>query len=53
VASKPEDQPHAQADLAALAYASEPAMPCPNPAGNAMPATGGDGEGAVPHARRG
>ncbi len=50
--SKAEEQSHAQADPAALAYAPEPAMPCPNSARAAVPAAGGDGAEAVPDARR-
>jgi hypothetical protein len=52
VASKPEEQSHAQGDPASLAYAPDTPLPCPNPAGDAVPAAGGDGEGAVPDARR-
>jgi hypothetical protein len=52
-ASKPEERSHAQADPAALAYAPEPAMPCPDPVRDAVPAAGGDGAEAVSHARRG
>jgi hypothetical protein len=49
---KPEDQSHAQSDTARLAHAPEPAMPCPNPARDAMPAAGGEREGPLPDARR-
>ena len=51
-ASKPEEQSHAQSDTARLAHAPEPAMPCPNPARDAMPAAGGEREGPLPDARR-
>jgi hypothetical protein len=51
-ASKPEDQSHAQADPTALAYAPDTPLRCPDPAGDAVPAAGDDGEGAVPDARR-
>ena len=47
-ALKPEDRSHAQA----VAYASEPPMPCPDATRDAVPAAGGDGAEAVPHARR-
>jgi hypothetical protein len=51
-ASKPEEQSHAQADPAPLAYVPEPAMRCPDPAGDAVPAAGSGGESSVPDARR-
>jgi hypothetical protein len=50
-ALKPEDQSHAQGDSASLAYAPDPPLSCPNPAGDAVSAAGGDGEGAVSDAR--
>jgi hypothetical protein len=50
--SKPEERSHAQADTACLAHAPESSMPCPDATRNAVPAAGGDGEGAVPDARR-
>jgi hypothetical protein len=50
--SKSEEQSHAQADPAPLAYAPEPAMRCPDPAGDAVPAAGSGGESSVPDARR-
>jgi hypothetical protein len=52
-ASKPEERAYAQAGPTAIAHAPDTPMPCPNPARDAVPAAGGDGEGAVPHARRG
>jgi len=48
-APKAEEQPHEQQ----LGYASEPAMPCPEPARNAMPVTGCDGSGSLSASRRG
>jgi hypothetical protein len=51
-ASKPKERSHAQANTACFAHAPEPAMPCPDPAGDAMPAAGGEREGALPDARR-
>ena len=42
-ASKPEDQPHGQL----LAHAPEPAMRCPEPARDALPVAGGEGEDAL------
>jgi hypothetical protein len=53
VASKQEERSHAQADTACLAHAPEPAMPCPDPAGDALPAADSEREGALPDARRG
>jgi hypothetical protein len=47
-ASKPEDRSHEQR----LGHAPEPAMLCPDPARDAMPAAGSEREGAVPNARR-
>jgi hypothetical protein len=52
VAPKPEEQSHALADTACLAYAPEPAMPCPDPAGDAVPVAGGEREAPLPDARR-
>ena len=52
VVSKPEERAHAQADLACLAYAPEPTMPCPDPARDAMPAASGKREDPLPDARR-
>jgi hypothetical protein len=52
VAPKAEERAHAQSDTACLAHAPEPAMPCPDPARDAMPAAGGEREGPLPDARR-
>jgi hypothetical protein len=52
-APKPEERAHAQADPASLAHAPEPPMLCPDATGDAMPAAGGEREGAMPNARRG
>jgi hypothetical protein len=51
-APKPEKQSYAQADPTALAYAPDTPLRCPDPAGDAVPAAGSDGEGAVSDARR-
>jgi hypothetical protein len=46
--SKMEERAHGQP----LAHAPEPAMPCPDPSGNAVPVTGREGAEAVPVPRR-
>jgi hypothetical protein len=51
-ASKPEEQPHAPAKPAPLAYEPGTPLPCPDPAGDAVPVASGEGTEAVPHARR-
>jgi hypothetical protein len=51
-APKPEERSHAQADTACLAHASEPPMPCPNPARDTVPAAGCRRAEAMPDARR-
>jgi len=51
-ASKPEEQPHAPAKPAPLAYEPGTPLPCPDPARDAMPATGSEREDPVPDARR-
>jgi hypothetical protein len=51
--SKPEEQPHAPEAARSVAVEPSVPMPCPDPAGDAMPAAGGEWEGPVPDARRG
>jgi hypothetical protein len=52
VASKAEDKSHAPEASRSVTFEPGASMPCPDPAGDAVPATGGDGEGAVSDARR-
>jgi proteasome lid subunit RPN8/RPN11 len=51
-ASKLEERSHAQGEPVSLAHAPEPTVPGPDPAGDGLPAAGGEREGAVPHAWR-
>jgi hypothetical protein len=51
-ASKPEDQSHAPEASRSVTFEPGASMPCPDPAGGAVPAADGDREGAVPDARR-
>jgi hypothetical protein len=51
-ASKPEERAHAQGEPVSLTHAPEPAVPCPDPMRDAVPAAGGQREGAVPNAWR-
>jgi hypothetical protein len=51
-ASKPEDQPHAPAEPAPLAYEPGTPLQCPDPAGDAVPVARREGAEAVPDARR-
>jgi hypothetical protein len=51
-ASKPEEQPHAPAEPAPLAYEPGTPLQCPDPAGDAVPVARREGAEAVPDARR-
>jgi hypothetical protein len=51
-ASKPEERSHAPEAPRSVAYEPGVQMPCPDPAGDAVPVTGGPGESPVPDARR-
>jgi hypothetical protein len=51
-ASKPEEQPHAPAQPAPLAYEPGTPLQCPDPAGDAVPVARREGAEAVPDARR-
>jgi hypothetical protein len=51
-ASKPEDQSHAPADPASIAYEPGTPLRCPDPTRDAVPVANGAGENSVPHARR-
>jgi hypothetical protein len=51
-ATKAEDRAHVQGNPVSLAHAPESAMPGPDPAGDSLPAAGGEREGAMPHAWR-
>jgi hypothetical protein len=50
--SKPEEQPHAPAQPAPLAYEPGTPLQCPDPAGDAVPVARREGAEAVPDARR-
>jgi hypothetical protein len=52
-ASKPEDQPHAPANPASLAYEPGAPLRCPDPTRDTVPVTDGAGESSMPDARRG
>jgi len=52
-AAKPEEQPHAPAEPAPLAYEPGASLRCPDPARDAMPVADSAGESSVPDARRG
>jgi hypothetical protein len=51
-ASKLEGRAHAPEAARSVAFEPDTPLPCPDPAGDAMPAAGGAREVAVPHARR-
>jgi hypothetical protein len=51
-ASKPEERSHAPEAPRSVAYEPGVQMPCPDPAGDAVPVTGGPGKSSVPDARR-
>jgi hypothetical protein len=51
-ASKPEEQSHASAEPAPLAYEPCTPLPCPDPAGDAVPVARREGAETVPDARR-
>jgi hypothetical protein len=51
-ASKPEEQSHAPAEPAPLAYEPGTPLQCPDPARNAVPVADGAGESPLPDARR-
>jgi hypothetical protein len=50
--SKTEEQSHAPAEPAPLAYEPGTPLPCPDPARNAVPVADGAGESPLPDARR-
>jgi hypothetical protein len=52
-ASKPEEQPHAPAEPAPLAYEPGAPLRCPDPTRDAVPVADSAGESSVPDARRG
>jgi proteasome lid subunit RPN8/RPN11 len=51
-ASKPEERAHAPEAPRSVTYEPGTPMPCPDSAGDAMPAAGCEREGALPNARR-
>ena len=51
-ASKAEERSHAPEETRSVAYEPGVQMPCPDPAGDAVPVTGGPGKSSVPDARR-
>jgi hypothetical protein len=51
-ALKAEERAHAPEAARSVAFEPDTPLPCPDPAGNAMPAAGSERESAVPHARR-
>jgi hypothetical protein len=51
--SNTKERAHAQADPTVLAHAPSAPMPCPDPAGDAVPAASSEREDTLPDARRG